>query len=29
MGKKKGDVVTVDTPDPTTDMHVKIMSIKY
>ena len=23
MGKKKGDKVTVDTPDPTTDMHIQ------
>ncbi len=29
MGKKKGDKITVDTPDPTTDMHIQIMSIKY
>ena len=29
IGKKKGDVVTVDTPDPTTDMHLKILGIKY
>ncbi len=29
MGKKKGDVVTVDTPDPNTDMHIQIVSIKY
>lgn len=29
IGKKKGDKVTVDTPDPTTDMHLQIVSIKY
>lgn len=29
MGKHKGEKVTVDTPDPNTDMHLEIISIKY
>lgn len=28
MGKKKGDKITVVTPDPNTDMHIEIVSIK-
>ncbi len=29
MGAKKGDKITVITPDPKTDMHIKVLSVKY
>ncbi len=29
IGAKKGDVITVVTPDPKTDMHIKVLSVKY
>lgn len=29
IGAKKGDVITVITPDPKTDMHIKVLSVKY
>ena len=28
IGKKKGDKITVITPDPTTDMNIQILSVK-
>lgn len=28
IGKKKGDKVTVVTPDPNTDMHIEVLSVK-
>jgi len=28
LGKKKGDKITVVTPDPNTDMHIEILSVK-
>ena len=28
IGKKKGDKITVVTPDPNTDMNIQILSVK-